>query len=73
MQTLVHTKAPRCELLAFFERASHDIQVNDLYELILEFIGDLNGDPGIVTQAFHNETIIRSAISYRINFLRNIA
>ena len=73
MQTLVHTQAPRCELLAFFERASRDIPVNDVYELILEFIGDLNGDPGIVTQAFQNDAIIRAALDYRINFLRNVA
>ena len=72
MQTLVHAKAPRCELLAFFERV-RDTPVNEVYELILEFIGDLNGDPGIVNQAFQNETIIRSAISYRVNILRNVA
>ena len=72
MQTLVQTQAPRCELLAFFERV-RDIPVNDVYELILEFIGDLNGDPGVVNQAFQNETIIRSALDYRVNLLRNVA
>ena len=30
MQTLVQTQAPRCELLAFFERV-RDIPVNDVY------------------------------------------